>query len=128
MVAHTRANLSLLYALQTPRLSLCWGTGLTLPGVVVSWWPPGTAERAEALKPGSATHWLGPRNSHLAYLRPFLFFFFFLIDLFIYLFLAVLGFHFCARPFSSCGKRGLLFIAVRGPLTIMASLVAEHRL
>ena len=30
--------------------------------------------------------------------------------------------------FSSCGKRGPLFIAVRGPLTIAASLVAEHRL
>ena len=44
--------------------------------------------------------------------------------LFIYLFLAVLGLRFCARAFSSCGKRGPLFIAVRGPLTIAASLVA----
>ena len=42
--------------------------------------------------------------------------------------MAVLGLHFCARAFSSCGKRGPLFIAVRGPLTIAASLVAEHRL
>ena len=42
--------------------------------------------------------------------------------------MAVLGLHFCARVFSSCGKRGPLFIAVRGPLTIAASLVAEHRL
>ena len=48
--------------------------------------------------------------------------------LFIYLFMAVLGLRFCARSFSSCGKRGPLFIAVRGPLTITASLVAEHRL
>ena len=55
-------------------------------------------------------------------------FFFFLINLFIYLFLAVLGLRFCARAFSSCGERGPLFIAVRGPLTIAASLVAEHRL
>ena len=54
--------------------------------------------------------------------------FFFLINLFIYLFLAVLGLHFCARAFSSCGKRGPLFIAVRGPLTVTASPVAEHRL
>ena len=47
----------------------------------------------------------------------------------IYLFLAVLGLRFCARAFlSSCGKRGPLFIAVHGPLTITASLVAEHRL
>ena len=42
--------------------------------------------------------------------------------------MAVLCLHFCARAFSSCGKRGPLFIAVRGPLTIVASLVAEHRL
>ena len=59
-------------------------------------------------------------------------FFFFLksfIYLFIYLlFLAVLGLRFCATAFSSCGKRGPLFITVRGPLTIVASLVAEHRL
>ena len=42
--------------------------------------------------------------------------------------MAVLGLRFCARAFSSCGKQGPLFIAVRGPLTIAASLVAEHRL
>ena len=42
--------------------------------------------------------------------------------------MAVLGLRFCARAFSSCGKWGPLFIAVRGPLTIAASLVAEHRL
>ena len=47
---------------------------------------------------------------------------------FIYLFMAVLGLRFCARAFSSCGKWGPLFIAVRRPLTITASLVAEHRL
>ena len=40
----------------------------------------------------------------------------------------MLGLRFCARAFSSCGKRGPLFIAVRGPLTIVASLVVEHRL
>ena len=48
--------------------------------------------------------------------------------LFIYLFMAVLGLRFCVRAFSSCGKWGPLFIAVRGPLTIAASLVAEHKL
>ena len=47
---------------------------------------------------------------------------------FIYLFLAVLGLHFCARAFSSCSERGPLFIAVRGPLTVAASLVVEHKL
>ena len=42
--------------------------------------------------------------------------------------MAVLGLCFCVRAFSSCGKWGPLFIAVHGPLTIAASLVAEHRL
>ena len=42
--------------------------------------------------------------------------------------MAVLGLRFCVRAFSSCGKWGPLFIAVRGPLTVAASLVAEHRL
>ena len=56
------------------------------------------------------------------------FLFFVFIYLFIYLFMAVLGLRFCARAFSSCGKRGPLFIAVRRPLTVAASLVAEHRL
>ena len=42
--------------------------------------------------------------------------------------MAVLGLRFCARAFSSCGKRGPLFIAVRGPLTIAAPPAAEHRL
>ena len=46
----------------------------------------------------------------------------------IYLFLTVLGLCFCLRTFSSCGEQGPLFIAVRAPLTIAASLVAEHRL
>ena len=39
-------------------------------------------------------------------------FFFFLINLSIYLFLAALGLRCYARAFSSCGERGLLFIAV----------------
>ena len=58
----------------------------------------------------------------------YLIFFLIFIYLFIYLFMAVLCLRFCARAFSSCGKRGPLFIAVRGPLTIVASLVVEHRL
>ena len=59
----------------------------------------------------------------------YIYIFFFLINLFIiYFLLAVLGLRFCARAFSSCGKRGPLFIAVRGPLTVTASLVVEHGL
>ena len=56
------------------------------------------------------------------------FFFNKFIYLFIYLFMAVLGLRFCARAFSSCGEWGPLLIAVRGPLTVAASPVAEHRL
>ena len=50
------------------------------------------------------------------------------IYLFIYLFMAALGLCCCAQAFSSCGERGLLFVAVRGLLTAVASLVAEHGL
>ena len=53
---------------------------------------------------------------------------FFLVFIYLFLFMAVLGLRFCARAFSSCGKRGPLFITVRRPLTIAASLVAQHRL
>ena len=42
--------------------------------------------------------------------------------------MAVLGLRFYARAFPSCGKWGPLFIMVCGPLTVVASLVAEHRL
>ena len=42
--------------------------------------------------------------------------------------MAALGLRFCARAFPRCGKWGPLFIVVRGPLTIAASLVVEHRL
>ena len=44
------------------------------------------------------------------------------------LFLAVLGLRCCARAFSSCGKRGLLFVAVHRLLIAVASLAAEHGL
>ena len=73
-----------------------------------------------------------PKDNFLLYFSFNIFSFFisryFLKILFIYLFLAALGLRFCARAFSSCGKRGPLFIAVCGPLTIVASPVAEHRL
>ena len=47
---------------------------------------------------------------------------------FIYLSLAALGLRCCERAFSSCGERRLLFVVVWGLLTVVASLVAEHRL
>ena len=42
--------------------------------------------------------------------------------------MAVLVLCCCARAFSSCGERGLLFPAVRRLLIAVASLVAEHGL
>ena len=52
-------------------------------------------------------------------------------NLFIYFILfvlAALGLRCCARAFSSCGERGLLFVVVRGLLIAVSSLVAEHGL
>ena len=43
-------------------------------------------------------------------------------------FLALLGLCCCTQAFSSCGERGLLFVAVHGLLIAVASLVAEHGL
>ena len=69
--------------------------------------------------------------------RVFFFFLKFYLILFIYLFIfGCVGSSVRARAFSSCGKRGPLFIAVRGPLfiavrgpfSIAAPPVAGHRL
>ena len=46
----------------------------------------------------------------------------------IYLFLAAWGLCGCAWAFSSCGERGLLFVAVHGLLIAVASLVVERGL
>ena len=46
----------------------------------------------------------------------------------IHLFLAVLGFHCCIWAFSSCSEPSLLFLVVLGLLSVLASLVVEHRL
>ena len=54
--------------------------------------------------------------------------FFIFTKIFIYLFLAALGLRCCTRAFSSCSKRGLLFVAAHGLLIVVASLVAEHGL
>ena len=74
---------------------------------------------------GQINYFPGNQNNWHIWLRNNFFKKFYL---FIYLFLAVLGLRFCARAFSSCGEQGPLFVAVRGPLTIAASLVVEHRL
>ena len=70
--------------------------------------------------------WVITTRSKTLWLKTVIFFFFYK---FIYLFIfAVLGLRFCARAFSSCGKRGPLFIAVCETLTIAASVVVENRL
>ena len=71
---------------------------------------------------------LGHKDASTKEIPVSAFFLFLLICFKFYLFMAVLGLRFCARAFSSCGKWGPLFIAAYGPLTIAASLVAEHRL
>ena len=56
-------------------------------------------------------------HSNLGLMNHILFYFI----IFLYLFLTVLGLHFCARAFSSCSERGPLFIAVRGPLLLQST-------
>ena len=56
----------------------------------------------------------------------FILLFFKIFIYFIYLFLAVLGLHCCTWAFPNCGEQGLLFIAVRGLLIAVASLVVKH--
>ena len=51
-----------------------------------------------------------------------------LFCIYIYIFLAVLGLRCCARAFSSCRERELLFVAVRGLLILAACLFTEHGL
>ena len=54
---------------------------------------------------------------------------YFLKNNFIYLFIWLHWVFVAAcRLFSSCGQWGLLFVAVRGLLIAVASLVAQHRL
>ena len=62
------------------------------------------------------------------YTTTYLFFFFINLFILFILFLAALGLRCCTQAFYSCGERGLLFVAVHGLLTAVASLVAEHRL
>ena len=45
-----------------------------------------------------------------------------------FFFLAVFGLCCCTWAFSSCGERGLLFVAVHRLLIVVDSLVAEHGL
>ena len=57
-------------------------------------------------------------------LRYFGFLFFFFNELITVL--LALGLHCCARASSSCSERQLLFVALRGLLIVMSSLVSEY--
>ena len=52
----------------------------------------------------------------------------FVLNVFIYLFLAALGLHCCTRTFSSFVEWGLLFVAVRGLLVAVASCCGARAL
>ena len=48
--------------------------------------------------------------------------------IYVFKFLSALGLGCCVWAFLSWGEQGLLFVAVRGLLIVVASLVAEHGL
>ena len=58
----------------------------------------------------------------------FFYFYKFIYCIYLFLFLAALGLCCCTRAFSSCGEQGLLFVAMRGLLIAVTSLVVEHGL
>ena len=62
------------------------------------------------------------------YLNADLIYLFLKFIYFTYLFLAVLGLRCHTRASSSCGEQWSLFVEVHRPLTVVAHLVAEHRL
>ena len=66
--------------------------------------------------------------SHFVVLYYFIFFSKVLFIYYLFIFLAALGLRYCARAFSGCSERGLLFIVVRRLLIAVASLVVEHGL
>ena len=53
---------------------------------------------------------------------------FFFINLFICFYFWLHWVFLAVQAFSSCSEQGLLFVAVRGLLIVVASLVAEHGL
>ena len=106
-----------LFLLYNRRVLVMTGTLVINPEFSFYSWGNGDAEQSG--DSAKAMQFFLKKNSFIFYL---------FIHSFIHLLMVVLGLRFCARAFSSCGKRGPLFIAVRGPLTIVASLVVEHRL
>ena len=88
-------------------------------GILVS--RPGIKPASPEVEVWSLNHWTAREVPNPLY-------YFSLKFIFIYLLLAVFGLCCCARAFSSCGDRGLLFVAGHGLLIAVASLAVEHGL
>ena len=101
-----------IFLLVTPR-----GTWILVP-------LPGIKPTPPAVEFRSLNHWTTSQGSPIQVLLGS----FFLKNKFIYLFLAALGLRCCARAFSRCSKKGLLFVAERELLIAVTSLVTEHGL
>ena len=108
---------------------------LPLMGGRQRFFPPRSQENAPSLLLGAGSPRCGAESPGPALPRLLVaakgqvtFFFFFFLN-FIYLFIyGCVGLRCREWAFSSCGERGLLFLAVRGLLIAVASLVVEHRL
>ena len=94
-----------------------------------------TPEKPHALVPENTSlqlDWKAPSNVHLIRfwfeLQKVHLTVHFLQKFYLFIFLAALGLLCCVWAFSSCGERGLLFVAVHRFLIAVASLVAEHGL
>ena len=106
----------------------------SLDAVNLSWVPDQIAELKPEKKPAKGER-VPPvrKKDHSSGYWPsevptLVFSLFFFLILFMYLFLAALGLCCCGWAFSRCGERELLLFAVCRLLTVVASLVVQHRL
>ena len=95
-----------------------WGGQKQVDHVLCLWFPHKKRRASDGVPSSDQYIFLTPHFDMCSVLFYLLIYY---INLFIYLFMAVLGLRCCARAFSSCGKWGLLFIAVRGLLIVVAS-------
>ena len=144
-IAHIMLDhlLYFIYSITKPRKFICQKCGLisqVTSSSPIWWWAgvggtEGEEQRNQTQKVSGLRGSSGWDSDFLVHIFFFFLIFFLMLFLpayilFIYvcMYVCMYGFGFCARAFFSCGKRGPLFIAVRGPLTIAASPAAEHRL
>ena len=129
--------------LQTLRLSSCGSRAQVLHGM---WFPPRPGPEPVSPAPAGRFSTTVPPGKPLVFLKNLFIYLFIFLMLFLsayilliyvcmYVCMALLGLHFCARAFSSCGKRGPLFIGCGvhsssrcAGLSLSRPLIAEHRL